>query len=441
MGANIWKANGPGVTRARFPERIARSDLADVLRLQPLWTLGDIELDVVALGEASEAFRLDRCEVDEHVWTRLLRDKAKALCVVKPLHLTLSHTVLTSAQWGTAPPPQQIAKVEVQPSGGEVPIGGKLKFTARALDAAGQPVPGAQIGWYDNAMQGEVDSTGVFTGGYQGYSRVTAVAYVPGVAGSQVFGTALVHVLPEPPARIDLDPRPTRLVAGSRLTVSATAFSRHGDRRTDPVTLTSSHPRVAAVTTDGRLRALSSGRATITATSGPATETLALQVLPNTVARITLEPALSNVRTGDVVKFTATARGAAGRPVGDVAVDWAVAAGAGVAEIDPSGTFVAELAGDYTVTASIGGKEADAIVHVAPREVGRGIEVRGRVPITMSAAEVWVHPSGSCVYLSTIADRVYAIDITDMTHPKIVDSMMTNARIVNDVMTTEDRHL
>src|SRR6266851_1300401 len=103
MGANIWKANGPGVTRARFPERIARSDLADVLRLQPLWTLGDVELDVVALGEASEALRLDRCEVDEHVWTRLLRDKAKAFRVVKPLHLTLSHTVKTSAQWGTAP--------------------------------------------------------------------------------------------------------------------------------------------------------------------------------------------------------------------------------------------------------------------------------------------------------------------------------------------------
>src|SRR3989475_4058801 len=338
----------------------------------------------------------------------------------------------------TAAPPQQIAKVEVQPSGGEVPIGGKLKFTARALDAAGRPVPGAQIGWYDNAMQGEVDPPAAFTAGYQGYSRVTAAASAPGGAGSRVSGPARVHVLPDPPARMALDPRPARLVAGSRLTVSATAFSRHGDRRTDPVTFPSSNPRVAAVPPDGRLRALSSGRATITATSGPATETLALQVLPNTVARITLEPALSNVRTGDVVKFTATARGAAGRPVGDVAVDWAVAAGAGVAEIDPSGTFVAELAGDYTVTASIGGKEADAIVHVAPREVGRGIEVRGRVPITMSAAEVWVHPSGSCAYLSTIADRVYAIDITDVTHPRIVDSMMTNARIVNDVMTTED---
>ena len=349
----------------------------------------------------------------------------------------LSLVVLQQTTSTTAPQPQ-IAKVEVQPSGGEVPVGGKLKFTARALDATGQPVPGAQIGWYDNAMQGEVDSTGVFTGGYQGYSRVTAVAYVPGATGSQVFGSALVHVLPEPPARIDLDPRPTRLVAGSRLTVSATAFSRHGDRRSDPMTFTSSNPRVATVTNDGRLRAVAAGRATITVAAGPATATLALQVLPNTVARVTIEPATSNVRTGDVVKFSATARSAAGRPVGDAAVDWAVAAGSGVSEIDPSGSFVAELAGDYTVTASIGGKEADAVVHVAAREVGRGIEVRGRVPITMSAAEVWVHPSGTCAYLSTIADRVYAIDITDVTHPKIVDSMMTNARIVNDVMTTED---
>src|SRR5437867_2399910 len=250
----------------------------------------------------------------------------------------LSLVVLQQSTSTTAPRSQPpIAKVEVQPSGGEVPIGGRMKFTARALDAAGQLVPGAEIGWFVGGDVGQVDSTGEFTGGYQGYARVTAVGFVRGVQGSQVFGTALVHVMPEPPSRIVLDPRPTRLVAGSRLTVSATACS-----------------------------------------------------------------------------------------------------GPGVSEIDPSGTFVAELAGDYTVTASIGWKQADAVVHVAPREVGRGIEVRGRVPIKMSAAEVWVHPSGSCAYLSTIADRVYAIDISDVTHPTIVDSMMTNARLVNDVMTTED---
>jgi hypothetical protein len=353
--------------------------------------------------------------------------------------LAHAFVLLVALQQPTAPaPPAPIAKVEVKPSGGEVQIGGKLRFTARALDSLGQEVSLAKIGWFVGGDVGEVDSTGEFTGGYQGYARVTAVGYIAGDRKSQVFGVALVHVLPEPPARIVLDPRPARLVAGSRLTISATPFSRHGDRRSDAVAFASSNPRVASVTSDGRLHAVGAGRATITATAGPASETLAVQVLPNTVARISVEPNSPVVRTGDVVKFTAVPRTAAGRSVGDVAVDWAVTAGPGVALIDPSGTFVAELPGSYTVTATVGGKSADALVRVAAREVGRGIEVRGRVPITMSAAEVWVHPAGTCAYLSTIADRVYAIDITDVTHPKIVDSMMTDARIVNDVMTTED---
>src|SRR5207237_8007959 len=102
MGANIPNANEPGGHRARHLMRI-RSDFADVLRLQSLRTLSHVELDVVALGEAAEALCLDRCEVHEHVWTRLLRDKAKALRVVKPLHLTLCHTIQTSAHGGTAP--------------------------------------------------------------------------------------------------------------------------------------------------------------------------------------------------------------------------------------------------------------------------------------------------------------------------------------------------
>ncbi|HEV8264055.1 MAG TPA: Ig-like domain-containing protein [Gemmatimonadales bacterium] len=350
-------------------------------------------------------------------------------------HLLLS---LVALQQPTAPAPQfPIVKVEVEPGGGEVQVGGKLQFTARALDASGQVVPDASIGWFVGGDIGGVDSTGLFIGGYQGYARVTAVGYIRGQRG-QVFAEALVHVLPEPPARIVLEPRPSRLVAGSRLSVVATPFSQHGDRRSDPVTFTSSNPRVASVSAEGRVRAVAPGRAVITAKAGPASEALAVQVLPNTLARLTVEPAASTVRTGDVIKFTATARNAAGASLGDVAVEWSVVAGPGIAEIDPAGTFVAELPGSYTVTAAAGGRSAEAVVRASARRVTRAIEVRGRLPITMSAAEVWIHPSGTCAYLSTIADRVYAVDISDVAHPKIVDSMMTDARIVNDVMTTED---
>src|SRR5882762_9402485 len=78
-------------------------ELADVLRLQALRTLGDFEFDRIALGETAEALSLDRREVDEHIGTRLLRDKAKALRVVEPLHLTLCHNRLNLSTKGHCP--------------------------------------------------------------------------------------------------------------------------------------------------------------------------------------------------------------------------------------------------------------------------------------------------------------------------------------------------
>ncbi|MGH7529985.1 MAG: Ig-like domain-containing protein, partial [Gemmatimonadales bacterium] len=172
------------------------------------------------------------------------------------LSVLLPLAVLQQAPATPPAPASPIARVDVQPSGGEVPIGGQLKFAARALDASGQEVPRAEIGWFVGGDVGEVDEAGVFTGGYQGYARVTAVGYIPGQPGSQVFGSALVRVLPEPPARIALDPRPTRMVAGTRLTLVATPFSRHGDRRDDAVRFTSSNARVLAVSPAGRVRAV-----------------------------------------------------------------------------------------------------------------------------------------------------------------------------------------
>src|SRR5438093_5875400 len=94
--AGMIQYTGRKRERARLPGPasvdICCSDLADVLRLQALRTLGDFEFDRIALGETAEALSLDRREVDEHIGTRLLRDKAKALRVVEPLHLTLCHT-------------------------------------------------------------------------------------------------------------------------------------------------------------------------------------------------------------------------------------------------------------------------------------------------------------------------------------------------------------
>src|SRR5216117_1442059 len=339
---------------------------------------------------------------------------------------------------GTAPGSFPVARVEIAPSAAEVEVGQQLHLTARALDSSGRPVKNAVIEWFLASDVGTVDSTGLVTGGYAGVARVAAVSTIPGQQGQKI-DFALVHVLPESPARIDVTPAPAKVVVGTRLTLVGRAYSKHGDRRADLVSFSSSNPKVASVTPDGRLHAVAAGRAMLAARAGPASATLAIQVVPNSIARLTIEPASAAVRTGDVVRFTL--RGGGGtQPIRDLPVEWAVAAtsGEGIAQIDPGGAFVAETPGSYTVTATLGGRTADAVVRVEQRRVTRGIEVLAHRPIKYRTAEVWVHPSGKCLYMSTIADRVYAVDITEVAAPRIVDSMVTDARIVNDVMTTED---
>jgi plastocyanin len=336
--------------------------------------------------------------------------------------------------------PQQsvspIAKVEVSPLTADVEIGQTLQLGVRVLDQTGNPVPGATVQWFDGGGQGTIDSTGLLTAGYQGKILVTAVA---SVAGSKpTFGRATVTVKPEAASRVVLDPVATRLLVGTRLTLGGSAFSIHNDRRDDLLSFTSANPRVASVTADGRLRALAPGRAVITARAGRAASTVEFQVLPASVRKFVLAPAATTVRTGDVVRFALEARDAAGRTLSGLGVRWTVTGGDGIATLDQQGAFVAEQPGRYAVTAEAGSQVAEAVVTVVPRRVTRGMEVLGRLPIKFRSAEVWVHPGGQCAYLSTISDRVYVVDVQDPAKPQIVDSMMVDAQLVNDVMTTED---
>src|SRR2546426_1066877 len=244
----------------------------------------------------------------------------------------LSPLLLALLQQPAVPslPPSPVVKVEITPAGGEIQIGQTLKLSARALDAGGQPVANARIYWFVGSDNGEVDSTGMVTAGYAGPLRVGAVAAVLGTQGQQI-NFAVYRILPEPPARVEVTPAPSKLVAGTRLTLNGTAYSAHDDVRHDPVTFSSSNPRVASVSTEGVLRAVAPGRVTVTAKAGPATRALAIQVVANTVTRIALEPAATSVRSGDVVRFTATARDAAGRLVPGVTAGRCVEAGGGAA--------------------------------------------------------------------------------------------------------------
>jgi hypothetical protein len=350
---------------------------------------------------------------------------------------TLAVLLTTVAQTPSPAPASPVARIVVTPAEPLVIAGDSLRLAAQALDAAGRPVPGATVRFFATGLGLTVDQTsGMVRAGYRGVFPVRVVALVP---GARAFGpeTVTLTVVPPPADRIEIAPSLARLVVGQQVRLTARVFAANGDSRDDAVTWASSAPAVVAVDGDGWLTARAGGRATVTARAGGATASLAVEVLGAPVRRLEITGGASEARTGDVLRFGVAARDAAGREITGLTPSWSMAPGAGL--LDPDGAFVAYEPGEFTVTASLGAAQARTQVRVRPRDVRRPTTVVGRLPVAgRLTAEFWPHPDGRHAYLSTVSDRVYALDITDPAAVRVTDSMVVDARHINDVMTTAD---
>jgi hypothetical protein len=240
-----------------------------------------------------------------------------------------------------------------------------------------------------------------------------------------------VLVKPQSVSALDIAPAGGLLVAGGAMLLNVAARTPNGDPREDaPVAWTSETPRVATVDAAGLVTGVSAGKATIVATSGAATARSTVTVVANPVRTLNVTPRAAQARTGDVVRFSATAAGSRS-PM----LRWTVS-GAGAA-IDADGGFVAERPGTYTVTATSGDRSAVGSVVVIARNVARPLEVVGRAPLEeFQTTEQWV--VGHYVYAASIAGRLWVYDVANPSAPVKTDSVAFDARLINDVSTTPD---
>jgi hypothetical protein len=336
--------------------------------------------------------------------------------------------------------PNPIAKLVVSPGLRiTMPAQDTLRLTTTALDSLGKPVPNATTSYLGQGayFEAQVEPDGLIRSGSTGAFSVIVSARVPG--HPPVRELIQVKMVAGPAARVEIAPRATTLLAGQRIKLDATPYSKAGDRRSDRSTWRSSAPSVAAIRDDGLLTAVAPGTAVITARAGTATETLPIRVLPNTVQTLELTPGTVEARQGDVIRFKLVAKDRAGKEVAGFTPQWTFSPGQGT--IGDDGTFVGYEPGSYLVTATIGTRAAEATVTLAPRNVRRPATVVGRLARTrFTTEEVWVHPDGKHAYLGSGSggDVLYAIDISDPAKPVVTDSVITNTRRVNDVMSTPD---
>ena len=336
-------------------------------------------------------------------------------------------------------PASPIARLVITPEKPSMIARDSLRISAVALDSAGRPVPNATINYFGagGRFEAKVDSTGMLRSGSTGFYNVRVVATVPGTKA--FIQTITVPMLPGPVATVRVAPSSAKLVVGQRMRYTARSFSAAVDVRDDPIKWRSSAPAVFRVSAEGLVTAVGAGRAALIASAGAVEQRLPIQVVANTIASMTLTPAAINAKTGDVIQFEVSALSATGRRIEGLTPQWSFSPGQG--QITPDGAFVGYQAGAYVVTASFGNRTAEATVTLVPRDVRRQVTMVGRLPRTrFTTEEVWVHPNGKVAYLGSGSggDVMYAIDISDPANPVVTDSVQTNTRRVNDIMTTPD---
>lgn len=323
----------------------------------------------------------------------------------------------------------QVATLELTPARAALVAGDSLQIRLVAKDRSGAVVPSDSAFWGVGPFEvATVTGQGLLRTYRRGSVRVVAR-----LGGKTAVMD--VEVGPKPPATIDAVPDAPVVVVGGRTTVRATARDRDKEPLSDAViAFRSLDPSIASVSPGGVVEGHRPGTARIESSLRPVRGTVSVRVVPNPVVQIAVSGPDSG-RTGDVLRFRATLAVAGGRSVSDIAPVWSVS-GAGGA-VYPDGAFVAEKPGTYVVTATVGNRSASAGLAIRPRVHDRRVEtVASHTYSELQAAEVWA--INNVLYVSTIADRVYAYDITDPAQPRLTDSVMVDARLINDVSTTAD---
>ena len=365
------------------------------------------------------------------------------------------------AQTGQAPPAGGIPEVviDVTPATLTLQIGDTESLEATVTDAAGDVVEDASVVYYSRSRRSvSVTRRGVVEalrpGRFAVVALVPADATAPGRRPQALTRVEVpVTVLPPPIVSLDFVSPPPKFYVGTFPRIAVEAVDERGVVRTDvSPTFETSDQAVADVDAFGVLTLHRPGSVELIATADTATARVAVDVEANPVTALELRASAGTARTGDVVRFTATAKDARGLAVRGVPVRFAVtgetspgiiAAGA-TAHVTTDGRFVAERSGVYTVVATSGRHTATRTIPVTSRDVAQDIEVLGRGRVLdrhTSDLWVWEGTDGRDYAITGTwgADgHSYIWDVTDPTDIVQIRQVQVDARTVNDVKVSED---
>jgi len=198
------------------------------------------------------------------------------------------------------------------------------------------------------------------------------------------------------------------------------------------------------------VKAVSPGKAILSASFDDISTALTIDVLSNPINKLELKASLDVSRTGDVVNYEAVGYDINGNQLEGLPFTYTFSGKA----IDKSnnasglimndGRFVADVIGDYMISASLGTSSASRPLKVVGRGVEREVLKVGKGVVSdKHTSDFWVFEG--------VDGRDYAVtgtwgadgtsffwDVTDPANIKKIDSVKVDARTVNDVKVSQD---
>lgn len=254
------------------------------------------------------------------------------------------------------------ATLTISPASATIALGGSVDFTATLRDTAGNVVEDADVTWTSS----DVTAVSVRSMGRQ-------IGKAMGLAGGPATITAAVNGLTAtasvtvgvPVVSVAMAPAGDSILIGDTLVVTATPRDAFGRAMTgQSITWVSDHPEFATVEAGGVVVGVAEGTARVSATAGgfSGVTTVAVFRHPSSVL---IDPPQAQVRMGDRITVKGTPHDEGGNPMGGKVTY--TSSDPSIATVSSSGIVTGVAEGTVTITASSGGKSANATVVVTGR--------------------------------------------------------------------------
>lgn len=211
-----------------------------------------------------------------------------------------------------------------------------------------------------------------------------------------------------------------------------------------------SDSQILSIDDTNNVKALMPGTTTLTAELDGVSASVEIIILENPLSKIELSSNQDVVRTGDVVRYSATGLDSNGNEISNLPFKYTFYGESFDVSESATGTmlndgrFVAEEPGNYSISATLGDITSSKQLRVIARDIKREVfRVGNTVVPDKRTSDFWIFEG--------VDGRDYAVtgthsadgsaffwDVTDPSNMKKIDSIKVDARTVNDVKVSQD---